>query len=122
MEENSAQFDPLPRKAESRLQMDGSSPETFVSILCMQNASLARTDKSLVLASAQGTLGTVAVAWQVRRLSWRAGGAVQRDVLASTEVEEESKDTSDDDDFVARAAFRVSTESMAEKEYRGEKK
>ena len=57
-----ALFEVLRRRAESRLQMGGSSPETFVSILCIQKACLPRTDESLALASAQGDLGVAAAA------------------------------------------------------------
>ena len=60
-------FDPLGREAESRTQMGGSFPEAFVSGLRMQDASLSRTDKSLVLAGAQENLGMAAVAGQMRR-------------------------------------------------------
>ena len=66
-----ARLDLSPRKAESRTQISGSTPRTFVSIPCMQNASLSQSDKSLVLASAQGNLGMAAAARKMRRLFGR---------------------------------------------------
>ena len=52
----------LRRGAESEMQMGGARPRTFESALCLQNASLPRSHKSLVLAGAQGYLGNSSVA------------------------------------------------------------
>ena len=54
----------LRRKAGVRAQMGGSFPETSVWTTRIQNASLPRAEKSLVLAGAQGSLGIAAVAGQ----------------------------------------------------------
>ena len=62
------EFDALRRKAESKIQMGGGIPEGSVSILQMKNAALSRQEKSLVLASVQGGLGSLDVAKQMRRL------------------------------------------------------
>ena len=58
------------RKAESRVQMGGASPETFRSALCMQDASDPRSGKSLALVSANGHSGISAVASPVST-AWR---------------------------------------------------
>ena len=59
-----ARMDLLRRKDESRAQMGGLPPNTFVSILRLQNASLSRTDKSTALASVQENLDKAAAEGQ----------------------------------------------------------
>ena len=44
-------FDVLQREAAARVIMGWPFPDVFASILCMRNASLSRTEKSLLLAS-----------------------------------------------------------------------
>ena len=46
--EYSAKFDLRRRKAESRMQPGGPPPEAFISMLRMQDASLSRSDRSLL--------------------------------------------------------------------------
>ena len=60
-----AKFDLPRRSAESRVQMGGSLPVAFVSVLGPENASLPRAYKSPVLASAQASLG---IAGAIRRV------------------------------------------------------
>ena len=55
-----ARFDLLRRKAEPRMQIGGSSPETSVSILSTRNASPPGGEKLPILASAQRNLGNAA--------------------------------------------------------------
>ena len=50
-------FDLLRRKAESQMQPGDSSPETFVSILCVRDASPPQSDTPMVVASVQGNFG-----------------------------------------------------------------
>ena len=57
MGENPARFDSLRRKAESKMQMGGGSPETSASVMRMQNASLRQPEESLGLASVQRDFG-----------------------------------------------------------------
>ena len=78
LDEYLVRHDLLRRKAESRMHMGGSPPETFAPILCMHTASLTRSDKSLVLASAKRSLGFAAAARQMRRLFAPVGCAVWR--------------------------------------------
>ena len=72
----------LSRKAESNVKMGGAFPEIFASAICMQNALLSRSGKSLVSASVQGNVEIFAVARQVRPLSSPCGGAARQDVSA----------------------------------------
>ena len=95
-------FDLLRRKAESEMRLEGAPPETFASAPCKKNAFLPQSEKSLVLASAQGNLGVPAVARQMRRLFGPRGGAVRQDVLAATDADV----SSNGDDVAARATHR----------------
>ena len=61
-------FGTLRRKADSGTQMEDSLLKTSVSILCMQDGSLSRSDKSPAWASAKGNLGMAAAARRTRRL------------------------------------------------------
>ena len=54
MDENSARFYLLRRKAESSMTMGGRAPWTFVSILRIRNASLSRANESLVFGQRAG--------------------------------------------------------------------
>ena len=80
------------------MQMGGSSPETFVSILRLQNASLPRAEKSLALASAQGgRCGSKANGVII----WPTGNAARQDVLATMDMEEAATAQPGNDDFEA---------------------
>ena len=112
-----ARFYLLPRLAGSNLQMGGSAPQVLASVLCLQNASLSRSQESLVLASVQGYLGISAVARQRRRFLGPRDGVARQDVLAATDVDGNSND---EDDFAAwvgrRGAKKKSDEKKAEDE------
>ena len=71
------------------MQPGGPLPETVISILCMQNASLSRADYSLILASAQGCLEIAAAASQMRRLFGPTGATVRQDVFMANGNEED---------------------------------
>ena len=63
-----ARCDLLRQKAAGRMKMGGPSPGTFLSDLRMKNAPLSRTEKSPVLATAEGSSGIAAAARQMRQL------------------------------------------------------
>ena len=69
MDQHLAQFALLRRKTESKTHMSEDLPVTFATALCMQNASLFRSGKWLVLASVQGDPSIAAVARRMRRCS-----------------------------------------------------
>ena len=96
------------------MQMGGSPPETFVSIFCMQNASLSRADKSLELASAQRNSGVAAAARQMRRFFGPMGSVARQDVLAATDVEGRAK--------TARAAYGEPKKNLTKKGRGGNKR
>ena len=104
-------FDLLRRKAEPRTHMEGSFPDTFVSILCMRNDFLSRSDKWLALADVQGDLGLAAVERQMERLFGPPDGAVRRDVLAAAK----SDVNPSDDDYAALVAYRNAKKQMVQK-------
>ena len=70
--------DVLRLKAEPKAQTVGAPIEVFAPLLCMQNASLARPEKSLALTIVQGYFGISAVAQQMRRLFGPCVGAARR--------------------------------------------
>ena len=74
------EFDIPRRTAESRVPVGTALLDALVPVLRMQNALSSRTEKSLLLASGQGTLSFPAVAKQLRRLSGPSGGAARQDV------------------------------------------
>ena len=77
------------------MQMGSGSPEAFVPVLCMQNASSKKSEKSLVPASIQRNANFPTVAKQMRRFSGSRGGAVRRDVLAAADTDVASEEESD---------------------------
>ena len=79
-------------------------PEAFTPILCLQNASLPRPKKSLVLASPWGRLGVAAAGSQMRRLLGPMDNGVRQDVLMAKGDEGKSQALSDVDDIEARSA------------------
>ena len=84
--------------------MNGPFPETFVSILLMQDASLSRAGKSLVQAGAQVSLGIAAAAEQMERLSGPMDNTARQDVPPATDVTENATDLLHGDDVVAFVA------------------
>ena len=82
-----AEFHLLRRKAESKTQIDGRSPEAFVAALRMQNAALSVLGKSLVLASVHGGFGFSDAANRMRRSSGPCGGAARLDALTAVGVD-----------------------------------
>ena len=82
----------------------GPLPEAFTSILCLQNASLPRPEKSLVLASSWRRLGVAAAGSQMRRLLGPTDNGVRQDVLMAKGDESKSQTLSDIDDIEARSA------------------
>ena len=88
-------LDLLHRKAESKIKTGWVFPQVLAPALCMQNASLSRSEKSLVLACVPGNSGVSAVARQMRPLFGSRGGAIREDFSAATDVEVISNDESD---------------------------
>ena len=72
--------------------MGNASPGATIPVLRMQNATLSRTEKSLLLASVQGALSLQAAVERMRRLFDPCGGAARRNVLAATDVFAPSED------------------------------
>ena len=89
-------------KEESKMQMGGAFIGIYASAMRMQNASLSRSGKSLVLASVQGRPGISAVARQVRRLFGLCGGVARRDVSAAADVGATSNEHADSAAWVTR--------------------
>ena len=83
-----AEFDFLWCNEVSKMRMGGASPGAFAPVSRMQKAELPRSEKSAVMASAQGSFGFVAMAKAMRRLSCPCGGAARRDVLVAADFEE----------------------------------
>ena len=79
------------------MRMDGRFPETFVSTLRMQNASLFRAEKSLELASGRMR----PYPRQMGRLFGPTGSKVRLDVPVVAEMVGTAKASSGDDDFEA---------------------
>ena len=73
------EFDSLRWEAEGRMQPGGTFPETSFAALSPQNASISRSDESVELTSAQGDLGMMGAASQVRRVSGPMGGGGRQD-------------------------------------------
>ena len=73
-----AEFDWLPRKAESKMHLGGGLPESSLSVLCIRSAALSRKEKSLESASVKGGLGITDVAKQTGRLFGPCSGGVVR--------------------------------------------
>ena len=93
------EFDVTRGEAEGRAIMGGAFPDGFVSILRMRNSSLSRTEKSLLLAGAQGSLGLPLVAKQMLRSFDPCGGPARWDVLTATDwdMDSDEGDSSRDD-------------------------
>ena len=106
------EFDFLCRKAESRMQGAGASPEAIASALRMQTATLSRSEKSLALAGAQGNLGNAEAARQMVRLFGPRRGVARQDVLAATTVAANSND----DGFAAWIAYRKAKTGKAKRD------
>ena len=96
------EFEVLRREAGSRVVTGGAFPDGCVSILHMQNAALPGTEKSLLLASVQGSLDFPIVAKQVRRPFDPCGEPARQGVLAATEMDKQSDE---DLSFEASAAY-----------------
>ena len=69
------------------MQTEGASAGILASAHLLQNASHLRSEKSPVLASAQGNLGISAVAREMRRLFRPCGGVARQDVSAAAEAD-----------------------------------
>ena len=69
------------------MQMRGTFPETFVSVLCVHKAPPSRSKKSLAPASARRNLRISVAARELRRLFGPRGGTARQDVVAATDVE-----------------------------------
>ena len=78
-------------------------PGAFVSTLRIQNAARSRSEKSVLLASAQGNLDFQAVARYMGRLFGSYVGAASPDFLAAAAADVSSDDGAD---FEAGAAHR----------------
>ena len=64
--------------------MGGAIPDGFVSILRLRNAALLRGEKSLLFASAQGSLDFPIAAKQMRRFLDPCGGPPRQEIVAAT--------------------------------------
>ena len=71
-------------------------------MLCLQNASLSRADKSPILVTAHGSLGVGGIAQQMRHLLGPVGGSGRQDVLYVAEDEKMKGSFLADEVFEAR--------------------
>ena len=85
-----------------RCRRVGGAPEAFAPALRMQNGSLPKSEKSLVLSSIQAYMAFPVVAKQMSRLFWPRGGAARQDVLVAADVDASSKEECDYAAWVAR--------------------
>ena len=82
MERFLLEFDLLRAKAERKIQVGFRFPDSFISVLCMGNGSLSAHQKTLVMASVQGSLDSYpALAKQMRQILQPVGSAQKEDVL-----------------------------------------
>ena len=84
MERFLLEFQILHTKAERRIQSGFQSPDAFVSVLCMHNASLSTSQKYLIMASVQGSLDFGLVSKQMRQISHPRGIVKKEDILQVT--------------------------------------
>ena len=91
------------RKAESEIQIGRDYPEQFASVLCMQDASFPRPEKSFILTGVQGNFAFPLAAKQMRRLLGPCVGAARRDVPVSADMDASSEEEAD---YGARVAHR----------------
>ena len=91
--------------AEARMIMGCGFPGEFVSVLRMQNAALAKNERTLVLASVRSTLAFPEVSAHVRRLFGSRGQATRQDALVAADIDA----ASEAEDFEAWAAYRRAT-------------
>ena len=103
MERFLLEFDVLRTKAERKIQTGFRFPDSFISVLCMGNAGLTSHQKTLVMASVQGSLDSfLALAKQMRQILQPVGSTQKEDVLMtappimSDNVEVDDEDTSYD--------------------------
>ena len=87
IDENIAEFDPLRRKAKSRMQTGAIFREQFISISRMNNAGLPRKGKSLALASSRKSLKFEDVSANTRRVFGSRGGKGCQDALLTEEAD-----------------------------------
>ena len=93
-----ARSDLLRKKAENEMHMGRALISVLASVLCINNASLSSSKKSLVLASADGYPGISAVVRQVRRFFGPRSSAARLDFLAATD---EGANSNDEEGFAA---------------------
>ena len=109
---HSAEFDPLRRKAEPKVEMGAGFPERFVSILRMSYAGVPRQEKSLVMASSHKSLKFEDASANMRRLSGSRGGKGRKDVLLA---EAADGPLGSDEDLEAWTAYRMAQKKGASK-------
>ena len=112
MDAHRAKFDLLRRKAGSRRQPGGTFPEDSVAVLCLENASLSRQAKTLVLASTRGHLGIVEIAQQARRLFGPIGCGGRQGILFVDAGGKEELSPIGRQDFEVWAACRKAQEKL----------
>ena len=79
------ELDLLRTKAERKIQMGFRFPDSFISVLCMGNACLTSHQKTLVMASVQGSLDSYpALAKQMRQILQPVGSTQKEDVLMNS--------------------------------------
>ena len=85
MERFLLEFDLLRTKAEREIQTGFRFPDSFISVLCMGNALLTSHQKTLVVASVQGSLDSYpALAKQMRQILQPVGGTQKEDILMNS--------------------------------------
>ena len=98
MDDFLVKFDLLQREADGRTQPGRISQGAFVAS-CLQNASLSRTDKPLVLSGMHGNFGIAEIAQHMRLLLGPMGGSGQQEIVFVGGGDEEAMSSQEEDDF-----------------------
>ena len=116
------EFDIHGSKAHATIRMGGPLREQFAPSLYTQSAPFSRSEKSLLLASFQGSLSFLVAAEQMRRPSGPCGGSARQGVSAATDLDASSEKDADYGSWVARRRAQKKRWEKNEGGWRCEKK
>ena len=112
------EFDILRQKAEARMSMGTGFPDEYVSVLCLQNASLSKHERQLVMAGVGSSFNFLNVTAQMRRLFGNVGSLQNQDALVAQDLD----DVSEEDDIEAWIAYRKAKRAKKANENGGSRK
>ena len=101
------------------MQPGGNFPEAFAAVLCLQNASLYRHEKSQVLVSTHGHQGKLTIAQQTRRLRGPMESAGKQDFLFAGDIGGDDLTLVNLGNFGSRVAYRKAKKKVTEEPKRG---